>query len=198
MLDDEEHGEEEAEVADAVDDEGFFACVGCGFFTEVETDEEVRGEAYAFPADEEEQEVGGEDEDRHEEHEEVEIGEEAPVTVFMRHIAGGVEMDEEADAGDDGQHDESEVVDGEGKGDLEAGDGNPWAGDDFDGFGAEHVGPEHGHQNGGNGGEEQGDGSDGGAGQAAAQGSVEQEAEERGRGDEPEIVGVHWVSCSSS
>ena len=34
-------------------------------------------------------------------------------------------MDEEADAGDDAEHDEGEVVDGEGEVDVEAGDGDP-------------------------------------------------------------------------
>ena len=64
LLDEEEHGEEEAEVADAVDDEGFFAGVGGGVFLEVEADEQVGGEADALPADEDEQEAFGEDEDR--------------------------------------------------------------------------------------------------------------------------------------
>ena len=126
--DEEEHGEQEAEVADAVDDEGFLAGVGGGILAEVEADEQVGGEADALPADEEQQEVRREDQDRHEEHEEVEVGEEAPVAVLMRHVAGGVEVDEEADAGDDGEHDEGEVIDGEGEVDVEAGDGDPGAG----------------------------------------------------------------------
>ena len=118
--DQEEHGEEEAEVADAVDDEGFLAGVGGGVLGEVEADEQVGGEADALPADEEQEEAGGEDEDQHEEHEEVEVGEEAPVAFFVRHVADRVDMDEEADAGDDAEHDEGEVVDGEGEVDLEA------------------------------------------------------------------------------
>ena len=63
MGDEEEHGEEEAEVADAVDDEGFFAGVGGGVALEVEADEEVGGETDALPADEEEEEARAEDED---------------------------------------------------------------------------------------------------------------------------------------
>ena len=62
--DEQEHGEQEAEVADAVDDEGLLAGVGGGVLVEVEADEQVRGEADAFPADEEQQEVLGEDQDR--------------------------------------------------------------------------------------------------------------------------------------
>ena len=128
VRDEEEHREQEAEVADAVDDEGFLAGVGGGVLLEVEADEQVGGEADALPADEEQQEAGGEHQHQHEEHEEVEVGEEAPVALLVRHVAGGVEVDEEADAGDDAEHDEREVVDGEGEVDLEAGDGDPGRG----------------------------------------------------------------------
>ena len=106
-----EHREQEAEVADAVDDEGFLAGVGGGVLLEVEADEQVGGEADALPADEHQQEALGEHQDQHEEHEEVEIGEEAPVALFVRHVADRVDVDEEADAGDDAEHDEREVVD---------------------------------------------------------------------------------------
>ena len=124
--DEKEHREQEAEVADAVDDEGFFAGVGGGVLLEVEADEQVRGETDALPADEQQQEVVGEHQHQHEEHEEVEVGEEAPVALFVRHVADRVDVDEEADAGDDAEHDEREVVDGEGEVDVEAGDLNPW------------------------------------------------------------------------
>ena len=61
--DEEEHREQEAEVADAVDDEGLLAGVGGGGLREPEADQQVRGEADALPADEEQQEVVGEDQD---------------------------------------------------------------------------------------------------------------------------------------
>ncbi len=163
VLDDEEHGEEEAEVADAVDDEGFFAGVGGGVLAEVEADEEVGGEADALPADEKQEEARREDEDGHEEHEEVEVGEEAPVTVFVGHVAGGVEMNEEADAGHDAEHDEGEMVDGETEVDVEAGDGDPGLGDGLDDIGRAcglHGDPEPGDDDGGDGGAEEGDGGD--------------------------------------
>src|SRR5262249_47583416 len=87
VRDEEEHREEEAEVADAVDDEGLLAGVGGGVLLEVEADEEVGGEADALPSDEEEEEVRGEDQNQHEEHEEVQVGEEAPVALFVGHVA---------------------------------------------------------------------------------------------------------------
>ena len=128
VRDEQEHREQEAEVADAVDDEGLLAGVGGGVLLEVEADEQVGGEADALPADEQQQEVLGEHQHQHEEHEEVEVGEEAPVALFVRHVADGVEVDEEADASDDAEHDQREVVDGEGEVDLEAGDRRSRAG----------------------------------------------------------------------
>ncbi len=194
LADDQEHREQEAEVADAVDDEGFFAGVGGGVLLEVEADEQVGGETDALPADEEKQEALGEDQDEHEEHEEVEIGEEAPVALFVRHVADGVDVDEEADAGDDAEHDEGEVVDGEGEVDVEAGDRDPWAADNVDDLGCAgslHGRPEPCDDGGGDGGEEQGDGGDEGARQLAADGSVDEEAGEGKQRDQPEIRSGH-------
>jgi hypothetical protein len=125
VRDEQEHREEKAEVADTVDDEGLLACVGGGVLAEVEADEQVGGEANALPADEEQEEIRGEHQNQHEEHEEVQVGEEAPVALLMRHVADGVDVDEEADAGDDSEHDEREVVDGESEVGVEAGDGDP-------------------------------------------------------------------------
>src|SRR5271165_5012031 len=105
-----EQGDEEAEVADAIDDEGLYACFGRRITQEVEADEQIRCEAYAFPADEHQQEVFREHKRKHEEHEEIQVGEESPVTLFVSHVSDGVDMDEEADAGDHEQHDHGELV----------------------------------------------------------------------------------------
>ena len=79
----------------------FLPALAAESLREVEADEQVRGETDALPADEHQQEVLGEHQRQHEEHEEVEVGEEAPVALFVRHVADGVDVDEEADAGDD-------------------------------------------------------------------------------------------------
>ncbi len=76
----------------------------------VEADEQVRSEAHAFPADEHQQEVLCEDQREHEEEEEIHVGEEAPVALFFRHVADGIDVNEEADAGDDAEHDDGELV----------------------------------------------------------------------------------------
>ncbi len=50
---------------------------------EPEADEQVRGEAHAFPADEHEQGIAGQDQDGHEEEEQVEVAEVARVALFV-------------------------------------------------------------------------------------------------------------------
>ena len=65
----EEDADGEAEVADARGDEGFFAGADGGLLQEPETDEQVAAEAHAFPADEHEDDVGGEHQSEHEEDE---------------------------------------------------------------------------------------------------------------------------------
>ncbi len=107
-------------------------------------------------------------------------------------------MDEEADAGDHAEHDEGEVVDGEGEVDLEAGDGDPAAKggttdyvDDFGRACGLHREPEPDPEGGWDGSEEQGNGGDEGAGQLAADGSVDEEAGEGKQRDQPEIRSGH-------
>jgi hypothetical protein len=111
----------------------------------------------------------------------------------VRHVADGVDVDEEADAGDDAEHDEGEVVDGEGEVDVEAGDGDPGALDDGEREGRAgglHEDPEPATMSAGSG-EEQRDGRDEGARQLAAERSVDQEAGEGKQRDEPEQLRVH-------
>ena len=114
-----EDANEEAEVADAVDDEGFLAGGDGGVALEVEADEQIGGETDALPADEHHEDVAGEDQDGHEEEEEVEVAEVARVALFVGHVADGVDVDEEADAGDDEEHDERKLIEDEAEVDVE-------------------------------------------------------------------------------
>ncbi len=110
LLEDEEHRQRESEIADAVDDERLVAGVGGELFIEVEADQQVAAQAHAFPADEENQVVRRQHQGQHEEHEQVQIGEEAVIAakiraMLVRHVADGIDVDQGADAGDDQQHD---------------------------------------------------------------------------------------------
>ena len=77
---------------------------------EVKSDEQVAARAHAFPADEEQQEIIREHQHQHGKHEEIQVAEEAVVAAFVRHVAGGVNVNQEADAGDDEDHNGGERV----------------------------------------------------------------------------------------
>ncbi len=123
--DQQEHRQQKAEVANAVDDECLLARVSRRFLLEVEADQQVRAETHTLPADEEQQEALGQHQHGHEEHEEVEIREEAPVALFVRHVPDRINVDEEANARDNREHDQSQVIDSERKTHAESGNGNP-------------------------------------------------------------------------
>src|SRR4029077_9079452 len=98
-------------AADAVDDESFLASVGGGLSQEIEADEQIATQPDAFPSDEKQDVVGGHDEDEHEKHEEVQIGEEAVVAALVGHVASRIDVDEPADAGDHQEHHDGELID---------------------------------------------------------------------------------------
>jgi hypothetical protein len=77
------HADQEAEVADAVDDECLLARVRRRFLLEVEADEQVRRQAHALPADKHQQGIAGQHQHRHEEQEEIQVAEVARVALFV-------------------------------------------------------------------------------------------------------------------
>jgi hypothetical protein len=99
-----QHAQDKRGVTDAVDDERLLTRVPGGFFVEVESDQQVTAQPHAFPADEQQQVVAAQHQDQHEEHEQIEIGKEAVVAALMRHVAGSVNVNQRADAGDDHHH----------------------------------------------------------------------------------------------
>ena len=125
---DAEHAEQEAVVADPVDDERLRAGGGGVLAVEVVADEQVRAEAHALPAHEHQDEVLGEHEDEHREQEEVQVREEPGVAGVRRlaaHVADGVDVDEEADEGHERQHQRRERIQPEGQIQREVADGDP-------------------------------------------------------------------------
>ena len=89
----------------------FLPASAADFLQEIKADEQIAAQADAFPADEEQHVVRGEDQDEHEEHEQIEVGEEAVVAALVRHVSGGINVDEPADAGDHQEHHDGELVD---------------------------------------------------------------------------------------
>ncbi len=106
MLEEQEHSDQEAHVADAVRDEGLLARLRrpAAVLVVPEPDQQVAHRPDALPADEEQREVRAEDQDGHREDEEVQVGEVLGLPVVLGHVADRVEVDEQADTGDDQGH----------------------------------------------------------------------------------------------
>ena len=115
---DQEDAEREAEVADAVDDEGLDGGGVGGGLLVPEADQQIGGEAHAFPAEEQLHEVVGRHQRQHGEGEQRQIGEEARPVRILGHVADGVEVHERRDRGDHDQHHRRQRVDAEGPVDL--------------------------------------------------------------------------------
>ncbi len=107
---DQQHAEQESEVADAIHPEGFVSGIGGGLFQEEEADQQVAAQSHAFPADEHQQVVGGQHQHQHEKHEEIQVREKSPVARIVMHVAGGINVNQPAHAGDHQQHDDGELV----------------------------------------------------------------------------------------
>ena len=117
-----EHAQQKAGVADAVDDECLVGGVAGRLAMEIESDQQIRTQAHALPSHKHQDIVVPQDQGEHGEHEEVEVSEEAVVAALVRHVAGGINVDEHADAGDEQQPDGGERIE------QEAGIGVEWAG----------------------------------------------------------------------
>ena len=118
--------DDERPVADAIDDECLVAGGGVRKNLVPEADQRERAEPDALPSDEHQQQVVAEHQDEHREGEQVEPSEEAPVRLVVVHVAGRVDVDEAADAGDDQRHDHRERVEPERDIDVDAADVEPW------------------------------------------------------------------------
>ena len=99
-----------ARVTHTINDESFLAGVGSGLLQKVKTDQQVAAEAHAFPSNKEKKKIVGQHQGQHGEHEQVHVAEETVVAAFVAHVADGVDVDEEADARDDKNHDAGKRV----------------------------------------------------------------------------------------
>ncbi len=169
------------------------ASVVGGRLLPIEADQQVRRQADAFPADKQQQEVLGQHQHQHEEHEQVQVGEEAPVPLVLGHVADGVKMNEEADAGDHAQHDQGQVIDSERAIDGEASglDPGPRCDRDLQQIVRPHEEPEIAEDERWRRRKEECDRSDTGARQAPAQRAVQQKSSEGKQRQKPEQACGH-------
>ena len=94
-----EHAQQEAGIANAIDDECFVGGGAGRVAMEIESDQQIGTQPHALPTHKHQDIVVRQDEREHGEHEQVEVSEKAVVPALMRHVAGGINMDERADAG---------------------------------------------------------------------------------------------------
>ncbi len=126
-----EDAEQEAEIADAVDDEGLDRR-GVGAVAVVpEADQQVGAETDTLPAKEHLDEIVGGHQRQHEEGEEAEIGHEARNRIVMRHVADRIDMDGGGDDADHHHHDGAQRVEAQRPADLQLADIDP--GEEVDG-----------------------------------------------------------------
>jgi len=119
---DQHQGDDEPEVADAVDDERLLACGRCRRLLEPERDQQIGAEPDQFPSHEQNGKVGAEHQDQHRGEEQVEVGEETGVALVTVHVADRVQVDQRADTGDDHRHQRRQRVPQELGLDAKAGD----------------------------------------------------------------------------
>ena len=102
--------DQEAEVSEAGDDEGFLGGGhGLGFGV-VEADQQVGGYSHQFPEDVHLEDVGGHDESQHGEAEEGEEGVVALESFFPVHVSQAVDVYHQGYGGDDDEHHDGDGV----------------------------------------------------------------------------------------
>jgi len=114
-----QQAEEKAEVADAVDDEGLLARVTRRLLGDVVADQQVRAEPDPLPADEHHCVGVAQHQHQHEGGEQIHVGEEAEVALVAMHVAGSVNVDQEADTCDHENHHRGEWIEQKAKLDVE-------------------------------------------------------------------------------
>ena len=115
----------QADVTDPVGDEGLLGGGAGRLAGVVVADQQVGGQAHAFPADVEHQVAVGQHQQQHGGHEQVEVAEEPPAAGIVVHVADRVDVDQRADPGDQQDEGQRQRVEQEADVDLEAAHRHP-------------------------------------------------------------------------
>jgi hypothetical protein len=108
-----QQAEQKAEVADTIDDKRLLARVTRRSLRDVVADEQVGTESYPLPADEHHRVGVAQHQHQHEGGEQVQVGEEPEVALVAMHVAGGIDVNQEADARDHQNHHRREWIEEE-------------------------------------------------------------------------------------
>lgn len=97
-------------VPDPGDDEGLLGGEAVLPIPMPESDQQVRAEAHALPAEIEREQAVAQDQNEHGAHEQVQVAEEEAVVGIPAHGLEGIEVDEKADEGDRHQHHQGKLI----------------------------------------------------------------------------------------
>ena len=122
---DEEQRDEERSVPYAVEDHRLLGGARRAVAFEPESDEEVRADAHALPAEEQQQEVVREHKQQHRGHEQVQVQEELREVLVVLHVADRVEVDEGAHPRHERRHGHRQWVDEQAHVDVQVARGDP-------------------------------------------------------------------------
>ena len=120
-----EDADHESEVADAVAEEGLLGGIRGGVLLIPVADEQIGTETDQFPEDEGHDEVVGQHDAGHREHEKRKTGEVAGLRLVVLHVGEREDVDQRADAGDDDHHAGGELVELDADLEVEVADGRP-------------------------------------------------------------------------
>ena len=132
-------------IADPGNDEGLARGITVVRIVVPEPDQQVAAQSDAFPAQIQQEQIIAEHEQQHGEDEQVHVAEKAAEVRVVGHVAGGIDVDQEANPGNDQNHHQREAVEIEIDAGVKAGHGHP--GPDGDGMAFDsRLQEAHGHQ----------------------------------------------------
>ena len=125
LVRDQEDAEQEREVTDPVDDERLLRRRSGRLSFEPESDQQIGAQPHALPANEQQDEVVGQNENEHRRAEQIQVCKETRVSIVSVHVADGVDVDERPHPRHDEHHHDAQRIEKKLGVRLEVADGNP-------------------------------------------------------------------------
>src|SRR6266542_1257377 len=110
---DQHDAENESPVTDSIGNECLLGCRRGLLSVEIKPNQQIGAQADTFPAYKHQEEVVGEHQRQHREHEQIQIGEEPVVTTIAMHVASGKNVNQQTDEGDKQRINTAEPIHGE-------------------------------------------------------------------------------------
>src|SRR6266542_1647131 len=122
---DQHDAENETPVTDSIGDECLLGGWRGLIFVEIKPNQQVGAQADTFPTDKHQEEVVGEHQRQHREHEQIQVSKEPVVTAIAMHVTSGKNVNQETDEGDKQRINATEPIHGQTKVRAKTSDLNP-------------------------------------------------------------------------